>query len=396
MSLTSFKRRVLKTHTIPASYTLPHSFVSILLVVTLTRMAAINSMSSRNFRLTTSFVCFVILIFGFFHLRSVGYSDLHSGSSAVDTHDAIAGTEEYVPIVYESPEAPAAPVAPQTPQTPKAPVAPITTDEDTYKSIAAEVATEEEVVASGPPLNSTAKASKVAVIIEDRKLNTLIPLILHFASVLGPSWDVILYTSPANAIYYGEMPALARWKHQVVIRALPEENMFKSHESVSAFLTKPWIWEALAPADHVFMFQADSIICGNSVRSVDDFLDYDFIGAPVREGLGRGYNGGLSIRSRKKFLSITVNYDWLEERHIWGTGDGYNYNYEDQWFAMRLSHMPEALLPDEAVARSFAVETIWAEDPVGYHQVSRWLNDHMDSVNMYCPEVSLCKGAAYA
>lgn len=347
-------------------------------------MAGITSMSSRNFRLTTTFVCFGILIFAFLHLHTFKDSTWHLSPNSVNANDVIAGTEEYVPIVYETPE------SPETSES---------TKQDEYKSILAEVDIEEEEEGMEEEEDTfnklTAKSSKVAVIIEDRKLNTLPALILHFAAVLGPTWDVILYTSPENAKHYSKMSSLVRWKDQIHVRALPEENMFTSHESVSAFLTKPWIWEALAPADHVFMFQADSIICANSERKVDDFLGYDFIGAPVREGLGRGFNGGFSIRNRKKLLSITVNYDWLEERHIWGTGDGYNYQYEDQWFAMRLSHMPGATLPDEQAAGLFSVETIWYEKSLGYHQVARWLPEHLNEAAMWCPEVALCKGAAY-
>ena len=63
-----------------------------------------------------------------------------------------------------------------------------------------------------------------------------------------------------------------------------------------------WLWEDLEPAEHILIFQSDSIICANAARSVEDFFEYDLIGAPIGEGWGQGYNGGLSLRKRSTVL----------------------------------------------------------------------------------------------
>lgn len=96
------------------------------------------------------------------------------------------------------------------------------------------------------------------------------------------------------------------------IRSLPTDVTFTDHKTVSSFLTKPWIWEQLAPADHVLLFQSDSIICANAQQQVDDYLQYDMIGAPIAFGMGQGYNGGFSLRSRKKMLDIVRKHNWEE------------------------------------------------------------------------------------
>jgi len=49
-------------------------------------------------------------------------------------------------------------------------------------------------------------------------------------------------------------------------------------------------------------------------------------------------------------------------------------------------------LPSMEIARTFAVETIDYPNPLGVHQVHRWLKaaDHTLSLDEWCPEYKLC------
>jgi len=64
--------------------------------------------------------------------------------------------------------------------------------------------------------------SKIAVIIETRIHGSLVPLLLHFAAVLGPSWPVILYTSPEMLSFLSNSSALTRQQShgQIIVRLL--------------------------------------------------------------------------------------------------------------------------------------------------------------------------------
>lgn len=137
-------------------------------------------------------------------------------------------------------------------------------------------------------------------------------------------------------------------------RCCRQDVNFTKHEPVSAFLAPPWLWEHLAPATHILLFQADSMLCANSPRKVDDFLYYDFIGAPFKTEKGFNYNGGLSIRTREKMLDIARRY----------TREPLS-RYEDTWFWERLRELPlkpngkpGANLPTLETASQFSVETI--------------------------------------
>ena len=75
------------------------------------------------------------------------------------------------------------------------------------------------------------------------------------------------------------------------------------------------------------------MLCANAARSVDDYFDYDFVGAPIAEGLGSGYNGGLSLRKRSSILRILERWDWAATKDEKAREDGDR--FEDQWYYNR-------------------------------------------------------------
>lgn len=233
-------------------------------------------------------------------------------------------------------------------------------------------------------INPPAEFTKIATIIENRPLANLVPLILAFSAVLGPSWPIRIFHSPQNTNLFTSSPSITRLMEsdQVTLRLLPPGLNFTIHEPVSEFFATPWLWENLAPAKHILMFQTDSILCANSIRRVDDFLEYDFIGAPIKIHNGHNYNGGLSIRNRDKMLEVL--------QHFTRPANG---QFEDQWFAERLRALPPkpdgspaARLPSIDVASQFSVESIWEEKPFGMHQITRWHPDKLDELKSWCPE----------
>jgi len=155
---------------------------------------------------------------------------------------------------------------------------------------------------------------KVAAIIESRFRTNLIPLILHFGSVLGPTWPVLVYTTAEAVGQFSTSSALARYLKDgiVQIRILPQTVLFTDTNSVNHFMTQKWLWESLSPSEHILLFQSDSMLCANAARSVDDYFEYDFIGSPIAVDRGkmRGYNGGLSLRKRNSTMRVLDEWDW--------------------------------------------------------------------------------------
>ena len=146
----------------------------------------------------------------------------------------------------------------------------------------------------------------------------------------------------------------------------------------------------LAPAEHLLVFQPDSIFCTNSPRTVNDFLEWDWIGAPWSKTAKYGGNGGLSLRKVSKILSVLKNQ----------TRPFYDGALEDLWLTDRLKELEGAHMPNATISKGFSVESVWDEQPLGYHV--GWLGVHheqiwddekqVDHVLSYCPEVKMIMG----
>ncbi|ORY59077.1 uncharacterized protein BCR38DRAFT_399218 [Pseudomassariella vexata] len=225
---------------------------------------------------------------------------------------------------------------------------------------------------------------------------------LHFHSVLGPEWPIIFYTTPNTSSALSTSAPFARAinENRFEVRFLPPEAVFDSHRAVSLFLADTWLWEDLAPFQKLLLFQADSIICSASEATVDDYIEYDLIGAPIDPVYGQGFNGGLSIRNREMVLDLFKSYSYANDSAAPDAPTAYK--FEDQWLYSRMLDLPDredgspgAKLPDEETARRFSVETLWEDRPLGFHQPVRWQKARMDKVVKYCPEVGMISGSAF-
>ena len=221
-----------------------------------------------------------------------------------------------------------------------------------------------------------------AVVIETKPPPNTIPLMLHFSTVLGPEWQTVLYTmedtwkTPASTPFRRGLE-----EGSLAVRYLPPTTDLSTSRQASDFFASPWLWEELIYAKRVLLFQTDSTICANSERKIEDYLKYDLIGAPIDAQYGQGYNGGLSLRNPSLFLNIT------QEETVQG--------FEDQWFFGQAKARVEShgvLLPDVEVAKTFSVETIDFETPLGYHQPHRWQAHNMEKIKEWCPEVGMLIG----
>lgn len=236
---------------------------------------------------------------------------------------------------------------------------------------------------------NTTQSSHAAVVIETSETVNLVPLMLHFSNVLGPTWPIILYTLQKD----WEVPPSHAFRRalrqgRIRIHYLPRNTDLSTTAAVSTFLTRPWFWEQLVAYDRVLLFQTDSVLCSRAPGSVDDYLIWDFVGAPtggMKPGsVVKGYNGGLSLRNPARFLEIAKEggfNPYIEKPE--------RLRYEDQWFYQRLTEKNSTLLPPMEEARKFSVETVYYETPLGFHQPQRWQSDYMDDIELYCPEVNI-------
>lgn len=95
--------------------------------------------------------------------------------------------------------------------------------------------------------------NKVAVMIEKRNLPELHPVLLDFLAKVPQEWPFQLWTSNETAQAVVESRLLAPYVDSGKLRLeqLPDNgDTINDGHSLSAFLTAPWWWEQLAPAEH--------------------------------------------------------------------------------------------------------------------------------------------------
>ena len=129
------------------------------------------------------------------------------------------------------------------------------------------------------------------------------------------------------------------------------------------------------------------ILCANSLDSIDNYLDYDWIGAPWDPNGRYGGNGGLSLRRVSSIMRV------LEHQRRIPHSDP-----EDVWLTERLGHLPDTRVANGSVSFNFSAEMRWVEHPMGYHigGSGKWLNgdvwgneDKRQRVWEWCPEVKM-------
>lgn len=197
------------------------------------------------------------------------------------------------------------------------------------------------------PFNET----KVALLIENRPDPILAPLMLHFISVVPPDWRFRFMGSIESVEWINRSVAIQEQVSagKLDLTYIPSNMTTGSQEEISRFLTTLWLYETvLQPAEHLLIFQTDSILCANSRKNLNDFLDYDWIGAPWNPEGGFGGNGGLSIRRVSAMIQVL-----REQKRVDGTEP------EDVWLADRLGHRPGAKMANGTLSLTFSGE-IWS------------------------------------
>jgi hypothetical protein len=177
--------------------------------------------------------------------------------------------------------------------------------------------------------------------------------------------------SPVAIEFMRASPLIPRLESsgKLQILDLPSNYSLSSRESISQMFTDLHLYrDILAPAEHLLVWQPDSIFCANAPKTLNDFLEWDWIGAPWSKTATYGGNGGLSLRKVSRILHVLE-----KQRRPYGDGA-----LEDLWLTDRLHALPGSKMPIANVSKTFSVESVWDETPLGYHV--GWLGVHHEQV----------------
>ena len=115
-------------------------------------------------------------------------------------------------------------------------------------------------------------------------------------------------------------------------------------------------WKAIK-YEKILIFQRDSVLCSKSKYRVEDFLEYDYVGAPwlVKDTQfnGRVGNGGLSLRSKSVMIQLLTMYPQKEQL------EEFRKLNEDCYLNKFIALLPGVHLPRYLTAKRFAIEMDW-------------------------------------
>lgn len=241
--------------------------------------------------------------------------------------------------------------------------------------------------------------TKVGVMLETRYMPELASLIQVFLNVVPQDWPFVIWCSEENydSLRLSTFLNKDLLSGRLNLTVLPDFVDVHNAEYLSRFLTKPWFYEQYhTSAEWMLFFQSDAVLCAQSKESIDDWLGYEWVGAPVWwKKENRGGNGGLSMRKISTMLKVTRDTQYVRQ-------DGAE--AEDLWFRQAIEKgIPDAKWPErDQELFSINPSILWddAEErwqPLGVHRGGGtdgggplWHNNTMlDRLAKWCPEAKL-------
>jgi hypothetical protein len=132
------------------------------------------------------------------------------------------------------------------------------------------------------------------------------------------------------------------------------------------------------------------MMCANHHGTLDEWLEYDWVGAPWGLDSHHGGNGGLSLRRVSSMIEVLRHQRRVE-----------NSEPEDVWMTERLGHLPNSRTANGTMSNKFSAEMIWYDKPLGYHTggSGAWLMggvwgtpEKRQQIYDYCPEMKITLG----
>jgi hypothetical protein len=195
---------------------------------------------------------------------------------------------------------------------------------------------------------------KFCVIVEPRSMDLTILAIKNFLYLLQDKcWGLIIFHGTDNETFIKNK-----------LQGIKNINYFNinkqnlKEEEYNDLLCSQDFWKKIKScgAKNALIFQSDTLLLKNNL---DDFLHYDYVGAPWHVkwmGMIEVGNGGLSLRNVDKMLHISKYCPRLQYMKNEDVYFGY-------WCIMR-----EFKIAPVDVAKMFSVETVYYESPCGLHK----------------------------
>lgn len=216
------------------------------------------------------------------------------------------------------------------------------------------------------------------MIIEPRKHKALCFVLQNILSNLSVDWNIILFHGLKNIEYVNNILSNnidPKQKNRISLENLNIENITRYEYST---LLKSIDFYDKIPTEIFLVFQTDSMIFERNKHLINDFLEYEYVGAPWQKTIGWAAslnfvgNGGFSLRRKSKMIEIINN----------NPSGVTNPKYLEDIFFVNNKSLNK---PNYYKAMSFAFESVFCENAFACH--APWKFIPKDILYTHYPEL---------
>lgn len=205
-----------------------------------------------------------------------------------------------------------------------------------------------------------------AVIAEPRKHRALSFVLKNYLQNLSNEWNILLFHGTDNIEFINNIMTnelTCEESGRIVLENLNVDNL--DNGDYNKLLTSVEFYEKI-PTETILIFQTDAMIIGKNKETINEFLQYDYVGAPWSRYLNWSSkydyigNGGFSLRKKSKMIEVIKT-------------KGLNTENEDGYFADKKNGLYK---PDYETAKRFSIETVFCENAFGCHSPWKHINNN--------------------
>jgi hypothetical protein len=225
------------------------------------------------------------------------------------------------------------------------------------------------------------------VIVEPREHKLLKQVIENFNTHMDSSWDLYVFHGKSHT-NYAKSATETITTRRVYLYPLDTDNL--TADQYNYLLKQKTFWDKVY-AEHILVFQTDTVLCGKSAHSIDSFLKYPYVGCPFDtkivgdHPIWGGYPfygiGGLSIRKKSFMMDCIQRHPTVEDTYA-----------EDIFFSKCVKDKGNSENITVDILNNFCTQHVYAKNSFGAHKVNIDLpNDEEKAFCSYCPEAKILK-----
>jgi len=230
---------------------------------------------------------------------------------------------------------------------------------------------------------------KAMVIVEPRKHKLLKQVIDNFNTHMDSSWDLYVFHGKSHK-EFATLSTKTITKRNVYLFPLDTDNL--NADQYNYLLKQASFWNKVN-AEHILVFQTDTVVCGKSIYNINSFLKYPYVGCPFDNTTVDNHPiwgdypfygiGGLSIR-KKSFMMDCIRRNPNVEN-----------NYAEDIFFSKCVKDSNIKSITIDVLNQFCTQHTYTKNSFGAHKVNVDLQkEEKQSFYSFCPEAKILESTS--